>query len=387
MRFAFLTVCLSPHQLPLADAIAKRVGVENFRYISNEPVDRGRVKLGWGDEGRPWCLSRTDVGSRAEVEDWCRNADVLFCYLRELDIFEERVRRGLPTIYVSERWFKPVERKGVGFSTILLPGWVRMLNPCFSNMAARIRRLLCEEAPFLYFPMGVLAARDMACLCRWGRPVFPTQVPCAVFRRMRLWGYFVAPAKQPVPQKGDQGGALRVLWVGRLLPLKRVDTVVRAVCAHAGKMSGVNSQSSVTLDIYGVGPDESRLKKEAEGCGAVCFHPPVPIDEVRTLMRSHDVYVFSSNGLDGWGAVVSEALEEGMHVLGTYEAGSSATMLPEADLFHAGDWRRLQRLLGRCLEEKRRGALKGQGIGEWTAEKAAERLVSLVRGGWNEQGV
>jgi hypothetical protein len=84
---------------------------------------------------------------------------------------------------------------------------------------------------------------------------------------------------------------------------------------------------------------------------------------------------------------VSEALEEGMHVLGTYEAGSSATMLPEADLFHAGDWRRLQRLLGRCLEEKRRGALKGQGIGEWTAEKAAERLVSLVRGGWNEQGV
>ena len=102
----------------------------------------------------------------------------------------------------------------------------------------------------------------------------------------------------------------------------------------------------------------------------------VPISKVRDLMRSHDVYVLASDANEGWGAVVNEALEEGMKVLGTYEAGASAAMLPADDLFHAGDWRRLAELLVRCVKEKRDGKLVGQGIGEWTPEKAAQRLVT-----------
>ena len=76
----------------------------------------------------------------------------------------------------------------------------------------------------------------------------------------------------------------------------------------------------------------------------------------------------------------AEALEEGMKVLGTYEAGSSATMLDEGCLFHSGDWRRLRQLLEECAAQKARGELHGQGIGEWTAAKAAERLLVGVSG-------
>ena len=54
-------------------------------------------------------------------------------------------------------------------------------------------------------------------------------------------------------------------------------------------------------------------------------------------------------------------------------------MLEDVDLFHAGDWKRLQILLGRCLYEKRRGMLKGHGIGEWMVEKAADRLMLLIK--------
>ncbi len=378
MRVAFLTVCLSPHQIPLAEAIVKRVGETNFRYISNKPVNRERVKLGWEDMERPWCLSRGDDDTRAEVEEWCRNADVLFCYLREMDIFEERVRRGLLTIYVSERWFKPIEIKGFGLFNLFVPGWVRMLNPRYFRMAMRFRRLLGDKTRFLYFPMGVLAARDMSRLCFWKPPCFPSNVPDAVFRKMRLWGYFVAPSQKTVSEKKVQGEPLRVLWVGRLIPLKRVDTIIQAVCFHAKKMQRCDGVPSITLDIYGIGPDEKRLRKRAPTCDVVHFHPPVSITEVRALMRSHDVYVFSSNGLEGWGAVVNEALEEGMHVLGTYEAGASTTMLGEDDLFHAGDWKRLNVLLERCLAEKRRGVLRGQGIGEWSVDKAAECLVEIM---------
>jgi glycosyltransferase involved in cell wall biosynthesis len=163
-------------------------------------------------------------------------------------------------------------------------------------------------------------------------------------------------------KKGCGSEGVKVLWVGRLLKLKRVDSIIKAV----GECS---KSKTITLDVYGLGPEEAKLKKLATKYGDVIkFHPPVLITEVRKLMREHDVYVLSSNGYEGWGAVVSEALEEGMAVIGTYEAGSSATILPERSLFHAGDWRKLKELLERDVEKV--------GIGHWTAKSAAEVLLT-----------
>ena len=90
-------------------------------------------------------------------------------------------------------------------------------------------------------------------------------------------------------------------------------------------------------------------------------------------MQEHDLYVLSSNGYEGWGAVVSEALEEGMRVLGTFEAGASATLLPRERLFHSGDWKGLVQL----IEKEIRGELPPCSIGEWTAKAAAKRLMEV----------
>ena len=87
-------------------------------------------------------------------------------------------------------------------------------------------------------------------------------------------------------------------------------------------------------------------------------------------MREHDVYVLASNGYEGWGAVVSEALEEGMKVVGTYEAGSSGTMLPKSNLFHAGDWKGLLNIL-------RRGP-QPIDADVWSAASFAKTLVNEV---------
>lgn len=198
----------------------------------------------------------------------------------------------------------------------------------------------------------------------------------------RMWGYFVAPSegggnfsRQAAP---DAKCALRILWVGRLLALKRVDTLFKAAAACLEKFS-------LRLTVVGDGPERGSL--EALGAklfagreDALDFRRPVPIGEVRELMRGHDVYVLPSNGYEGWGAVVSEALEEGMEVLGTYEAGSSATMLDSGRLFHAGDWRRLAELLdGVAMSRGARGRRNGDvTIGEWSAKNAAEALLARI---------
>jgi len=207
--------------------------------------------------------------------------------------------------------------------------------------------------------------------------------------KMRMWGYFVEACRQSSVVSHQCQSQLatnhyplttiKVLWVGRFLNWKRVDTIIRAV----GELSKSHSptphsstpplpHSQLTLDLYGTGPEEKRLKKLAAKYGDVIkFYPPVPISDVRKLMREHDVYVLSSNAYEGWGAVVSEALEEGMNVIGTYEAGSSATILPAANLFHAGDWHTLK-----CLIERYPPQVN---IGKWSSKSAANELIAFYK--------
>ena len=97
--------------------------------------------------------------------------------------------------------------------------------------------------------------------------------------------------------------------------MKKVDTLIRAC-----------NKLNLPLDIYGDGPEKARLKELAGPY--VRFHPFVPIEKVRQIMREHKTYVFPSNGYEGWGAVVSEALEEGMLVYASCESGAGATILP-----------------------------------------------------------
>ena len=217
------------------------------------------------------------------------------------------------------------------------------------------------------------------------------------------WGYFVEPgtgARRPVYEgvRAEGAGArrpgyegARILWGGRILDLKRVDTIVRAVRAVSEVVGG----GGVELTLVGDGPEKEKLMALARKLGlsveieqpnnrtteqsnnrtipSVRFLPSQPMAKMRELMREHDLYVFASNGYEGWGAVVSEALEEGMDVIGTFEAGASATLLPKERLFHSGDWRTLAAL----IVKEMKGELPPCGIGEWTAKLGAKRLLGV----------
>ncbi len=360
MKIVFVTNYVSPHRLPFAKALVRMVGEENYRYVYTEEVPEERVAMGWPKEGpRAWCRKGT-LEDRDVVD-----ADVLIVgHHRDIGLFEKRNKAGKKTFYTSERWFSPPF------------GILRLLHPRYFRMAARFVRCLRDEN-FKVLPMGVHAARDFArlaglfrgdvrCLFRAPKLTFEPKpggkirVDGKEIGWMRMWGYFVEPSSGGKNARRREG-PLRVLWVGRMLNWKRVDTVVRA-CRNL---------DGVALDLYGKGPQEARLKKLAGKARSLAFHDFVPIGGVRELMREHDVYVLASNGREGWGAVVNEALEEGLPVLGTFEAGASATLLPEADLFHAGDWRGLKRLLSRPIF-----SVAGS---EWNVSNALRALKGLLK--------
>lgn len=348
MKIVFYLNVISPHQLPLAEALIEIVGEDNFRYVYKEKSLEERTRMGWDNEGVPlWCVPF------GEAQGLLESADLLYSGIRDIELFERRSKAGRRTFYCSERWLKPIRR---------IPGRIRMLVPHYRRMVRRFATWLDSDPYSMYLAIGPWAEKDMRWLGVKADKILP-------------WGYYVEPSRFGASSSGGcaQGDEIRLLWVGRFIDWKCVGDIVHAVDMNAslGRVDG--RLPKIVFDLYGCGPEEEKLKKLVTKLGldsVVHFHPPVPIAEVRYLMRSHDVYVLSSNAYEGWGAVVSEALEEGMKVVGTYEAGSSAAILPETNLYHSGDWRRLAELL--------RGNIQNVSIGQWTAKSAARRMLAMI---------
>lgn len=360
MKFVFYTNSISPHQLPLARELIKRIGEGNYRYIYTSPMTSERKILGWNDALEKWIVCEKDAPKRCR--EWLENCDVLMSGIRDFSLFEKRIAAGRKTIYSAERWFKPIMVFG-GAIGVSLPGWIRLVHPHYLRYAMRMARLISDKSMFYCYPMGVWAKRDIELICR----IFLV-ARNKYEQRIKVWGYFVEPSLTPRSQHlRKDSRSLQILWVGRLLRWKRVEDIVRAVkvCCLTG--------NKVTFDIYGFGPNEQCLKgliAKLNLCDVVRLYPPVPVSDVRRLMCDHDVFVLASNACEGWGATVSEALVEGMRVVGTYEAGASATMLPSSNLYHAGDWKALARILS--------DGVPLVSVGQWNVKVATDILLTEI---------
>lgn len=343
MRFVLYTRLPSAHEMPLFEAMARRCS-ESVYVVETRAVVEGRV--GWRcplPENRFIVLGDLPREGRAAV--WKRLLDedtlVLFGY-RDSEWKETLVASAARVVYAGERWLRPYGP---------LPGWVRLFSPRFRRTVRWYRRLLAERDNFTVLAQGVHAVRD------FGRLGLTKVIP---------WGYFVS-SPGPQVRKLSSAQALRLLWVGRMIPLKHADTLVRAV----------EGRRDLSVTFVGEGPSRPGLEELVRRAGlsdSVRFLGAVEMSGVRDLMREHDVLVLTSDAREGWGMVVSEALAEGMSVFGTEEAGASATLLPPERRFRCGDWRRLAELLSSPLARRRQSLPYA-----WTAESAAERLLSLVR--------
>ncbi|MFI9411148.1 glycosyltransferase [Nocardia gamkensis] len=101
---------------------------------------------------------------------------------------------------------------------------------------------------------------------------------------------------------------LRVLWCGRFSAEKRPLDAIEAVHRAEG----------CTLDIYGAGALEARLRAAVDRLGLherVRLHGEVSQAQCLAAMRAHDVLLFPSAGCDTQGMVLLEAVAVGLPVL------------------------------------------------------------------------
>ncbi len=355
MRVLQVSNLVSHHQLPLAREIAKAVGEANFRFVATAAPDAERARLGWANQvEESWILRAGErVEDQHSFEQWWDSADVVICGDRRFARMADRISRGQLNFYASERWWKPPL------------GIARMLSPGFRRMVRQFREV-SRDPLFHYLPMGPYASSDISRVVN-------------LSGRIWHWGYFTeVPSISPPVQ--ERKGLLKVLWVGRMLDWKRVDTLLRA-------LSLVSQQGvAFELTLIGDGPERKRLEALAARLipGNYVFRDPVLASQVPGVMNAHHVYVLPSSAYEGWGAVVNEAMAYGCALVASNAAGASAAMIDDKVnglLFAPGDWRGLAERLSMLANNeslRQQLARNAQGAMDiWAPKVAAHRFLTV----------
>jgi len=350
----------SHYQASIAGELAAQLGPDRFKMALFEDIHEERRNLGWSETSSvPWVIGPPqNISEREDLYRSCLDADVMIFGACPHQVLEARTDAGKLTLIAAERMLKKPHHR------------LRLLNPRYALGIARYRRLV-DHGHNHALAIGHYAPGDL-----WTIGAFEG--------RIWRWGYF-ADVSSALPEPG-KNGSLKVLWVGRMLDWKRVDTLLRAIARIQ------NERYFDHCVIVGDGPDKERLQRlvralKIDPC-KVRMIPPVPFADVRRMMRESDVYVLPSNRHEGWGVVVNEAMSEGCVVVANGQAGASKELITDNDtglLFRDGDAAHLAAQLERLGRDRDlRIRLRQQAWEQiqrlWHPRVAAERLIELSKG-------
>lgn len=197
--------------------------------------------------------------------------------------------------------------------------------------------------------------------------------------------YFLCPSgianafvqSRPDFDRKFKEGALKLLFVGQLIPRKHADTVIQAVHAVDG-YKGVR----VTAELVGVGNEEANLKELARRLGVedrIVFSGLVCHDEVLKKMSGADVFVMVSEN-EVFGLVYPEAMSQGCVVVASSVGGMEGIVHDGKNGFmcEAGNAVDLERTLRRFLDMSRDEKLDIAVRSYETAQKYTESSVAAA---------
>lgn len=281
MKIVLASNYLNVHQRPFCEAMLSALGAGNFTFVASTPFNELRLKSGYEDMNQaPFVVRAYEdylAAERAVLE-----ADVLIGMpYSNPDLVELRMNKtdGLTFVY-SERLLK----RGLWFR-FFLPKVARV-HSAFTKYRDRTNfHVLCASA-FTSYDLSLFG--------------FPSS-------RCWKWGYFpTVTEKHGLNELRETHTTL--LWTGRLIQWKRPywPVVLAERLMHEGR--------DFHLTMIGDGEMRSELEAYIRDNGLlnhVTMTGSIPNLAVHQIMAKSDIFLFTSNRVEGWGAVLNEAMGNG----------------------------------------------------------------------------
>ncbi len=349
----FVSNYFNHHQEPLSNSLHELTKGQ-YRFITTGQMSEERRKLGYGTEEKAYVLDYNREENREDCLDLINNADVVIFGSAPEGLFRNRLTAGKLTFMYFERLYR--NRK----KYLVIPK--RLID--FYRRFGRYKNLylLCASA---------YTARDFA-------------LTGTFIGKAYKFGYFPKTDHYEEPDElfvKKKGEVPRFLWVARFIPLKHPEYAVRL----AEKLK--NKGYSFVLDMIGIGEMQEEIQALIREKGLTdCVHllGSMKPEEVRRHMDKANIFLFTSDKAEGWGAVLNEAMNSGCAVCADRIIGAAPYLVKDGEngtLYRteAEFYEKAETLLKDLALCEAYGREAYRTITEvWNARVAAERLLGLA---------
>lgn len=365
MKLTIVSNYINHHQIPMSDELYRRLGAD-FAFIQTSPMEEDRVKMGWGSEVKKVSYLKIYYEERERCARLIMDSDiVIFGGVEDESYIKPRLSAGKIVIRASERLYREGQWKSIS------PRGRKKKYEDHTRYADAPVYLLCH---------GAYVASDFEIVHAYPGKKF-------------VWGYFPAVSTYKLDSlffkklhyNGDGKPEVRLLWAGRFMKLKHPEYAVKA--ARYLKKQGVLFH----LDMVGGGELDEKLKmlvKRYALDGNVTFQGFLPPAGVRRCMEEADVFMFTSNYLEGWGAVLNESMNSACAVVAGHGIGAVPFLIKHGEnglVYRTGHYKEFQeQVMSLCRDGGLRKRLGTNAyntiVNEWNPKTAAERLYRFCEG-------
>ena len=359
MKLVFLSNFMNHHQKPLCDALYSRLG-NDFVFVSTQTLPDERKVMRYKDYSGACAYELQSYRSEKDYKTALKVAyksDVVILGAAPDEFIVERMKENKLTFRYSERYFKQ--------------GKWKIFDP--RVLKARYQHDIRYRNKNLYM------------LCASAYTAQDCRLIHAYPNKTYKWGYFPEVKKYDDIEKIIRlKHPASILWVGRLIRWKHPEDSIRV--AERLKQNGY----PVELNIIGEGDQELVLrtlikKKGLTDC--VHLHGFMAPEKVREWMEKADIYLFTSDRNEGWGAVLNESMNSACAVVACDEIGSVPYLIRNSENGFTYNRHKKEDLYNKVKylldheDEKYRVQRNAYFTmtNLWNADVAVDRLIELIK--------
>lgn len=355
MKITFLTNLVNHHQIYVADELFKHYG-HDYTYVAFKPLPDWLRKGGYQDIERSYILKAYESQeNKIKAEKLAYESDIVIIGSVPEYLVRQRLKEDKITFHYSERWFKRFTYQ------LLSPRYWYRLYMNHTRYKNKRSYMLCASG---------FTAHDVRKVRAYPNKCFK-------------WGYFTQVEKININQiLHEKRNKNKIMWCARFLDWKHPELVIKL----AEKLK--NDNYEFIINMFGSGVEFDHIKqmiKKKKLSDVVNLCGNLPNDNILEEFRKHNIFLFTSDRSEGWGAVLNEAMSNGCAVVASHKIGATPFLIKDGTnglIFKSENvdslYNKVTTLLNNtAYSEKLAEEAYKTMVHQWSPEKATECLIKL----------
>lgn len=358
MKLTFLTNLVNHHQIPLADEFYKLLG-DDYVYVAFESLPNWLIQGGYQEIERPYILRIYENQEYLKiVEELMNCSDVVIIGQAPDKYVLDRIKKGKLTFRYNERWFK--SRPWYLYNP---KAWISFYN----------NHIRFKKKSLYMLAASAYTANDVYSIGAYKDKVYK-------------WGYFTSIPDNIEKSKFNtlKNSKYKIMWCSRFLKLKHPELPIKL--AYKLKKDGYN----FIINMFGSGEELEKSKllvKKLNVEDVVSFRGNMPNHKILDEMKKHQIFLFTSDKNEGWGAVLNESMSNGCAVVASNKIGATPFLINDGEnglIFKSENINSLYFQVKLLLDNKE--ILEKISVNAyktmseiWSPKNAAERFIELAK--------